>query len=147
MIYAIDIRQLFSINPDFVINMDETPCYHDNAPAKKVVTKGARSVNGAKSRKGDYRATVCLATTQSGMKLPPFVIFKGKPGKTLEKNTNAANGYSPDAKYCFQEKAWNDTGAMLKWKEQVLKPYVEKNPGLSQVILDDYNLALYRTDS
>ena len=53
MIYANDIRQLFSINPDFVINMDETPCYHDNAPAKKVVTKGARSVNGAKSRKGD----------------------------------------------------------------------------------------------
>jgi hypothetical protein len=36
-------------------------------------------------RTGDYRATVCLATTQLGMKLPPFVIFKGKPEKTLEK--------------------------------------------------------------
>ena len=74
-----------------------------------------------------------------GKKLPPFVIFKGEPGKTCEKKANAANGYSQDAHYCFQEKAWNDTGAMLKWIELVLKPYVEQNNGLSHVIIDDYN--------
>jgi hypothetical protein len=28
---------------------------------------------------------------------------------------------------------------MLKWIELLLKPYVEQNPGLSHVILDDYN--------
>lgn len=80
--YVNEINAALKIHPDFVINMDETPCYYDNRPKTKVVTSGSKSVNGAKTRTGDYRATVCLAATESGKKLEPFIIFKGQPGKT-----------------------------------------------------------------
>jgi hypothetical protein len=80
--YVNEINAALNIHSDFVINMDETPCYYDNRPKTKVVTAGSKSVNGAKTRTGDYRATVCLAATASGKKLEPFIIFKGVPGKT-----------------------------------------------------------------
>jgi hypothetical protein len=80
--YVNEINAALNINPDFVINMDETPCYYDNRPKTKVVTSGSKSVNGAKTRTGDYRATVCLAAAATGKKLEPFIIFKGQPGKT-----------------------------------------------------------------
>jgi hypothetical protein len=81
--YANQLRDLFNIHPDFVINMDETPCYYDNQPNRKVVSKGAKSVIGAKTRTGDFRATVCLAVTLSGKKLDPLVIYKGQPGNLI----------------------------------------------------------------
>ena len=36
VMYANDTRSLFRIPVDFVINMDETPCYYDNSPKRKV---------------------------------------------------------------------------------------------------------------
>ena len=80
--YVTEINHFMSIHPDFVINMDETPCYYENRPNCNVVTKGAKSVNGAKTKTGDYRATVCLASSASGKKLMPLVIFKGQPGRS-----------------------------------------------------------------
>ena len=104
----------------------------------KVVTKGSKSVNGAKTRTGDYRATVCLATTLSGEKLEQLIIFKDQPGKTNEKNATSTNGYCANAKYCFQPKAWNDTESMLKWVNLVLKPYISRKKGIAHLIIDDY---------
>jgi hypothetical protein len=44
--------------------MDETPSYNDNAPNIKVVpAAGAKSVNDAKTRTGDYRASLFLSCT------------------------------------------------------------------------------------
>jgi hypothetical protein len=62
-----------------------------------------------------------LSNDSIGYEITTIRFFKGKPGKTLEKNANAANGYSPNASIAFK-KAWNDSGAMLKWIELVLKP-------------------------
>ena len=81
VMYSNEIKEMFNIHPDFVINMDETPCYYDNRPNTKVVSKGAKSVNGAQTRTGNYRATVCLAVTASGRKLKPLIIYQGQPGK------------------------------------------------------------------
>lgn len=83
---------------------------------------------------------MCLSISLSGKKLEPFVIYKGKPGKTNEKKANENNGYSAGCKYCFQERAWNDEMAMLIWIELVLKPYLNTNKdGLSHLIIDDYS--------
>jgi len=85
--YVCKTNWLFDIHPDCVINMDETPVYYDSRPSTKVVSKGSKSVNGSKTRTGDYRATVCLAVTLSGKKLEPLVIFKGQPGRILGFNS------------------------------------------------------------
>lgn len=63
----------------------------------------------------------------------------------MEKKATAGNGYSANAKYCFQPSAWNDTEAMLKWVNLVLKPYVAQTnvahgeDKLYHVLIDDYN--------
>ena len=42
VLYCNEIREVFQVHPDFVINMDETPCYFDNRPKTKVVSKGMK---------------------------------------------------------------------------------------------------------
>lgn len=80
-VFVTEINQILGIHADFVIKMDETTCYYDNRQNCKVVSTGSKSVNGAKTKTGDYRATVCLAVTASGKKLEPLIIFKGQPDK------------------------------------------------------------------
>jgi hypothetical protein len=53
--------------------------------------------------------------------LAPLFIFKGKPGGRIEREfTN----YDIGGIYYVQDKAWMDQSIMMKWIENVLKPYV-----------------------
>lgn len=88
-------NSVYNISKDFIINMDETPLYNDQKPNKTVADKGSRSVEGLKTRTGDYRSTVMLSVTASGKKLPPMIIFKGQPGKTIEKNLFLRMAFRP----------------------------------------------------
>lgn len=131
----------YSIPPEFVINMDETPLYNDQKPNKCVTKKGAKSVNGKSTRTGDYRATVLLAVTASGVKLKPMVVFKAKPGKTTEKSFNkAGNNFPQDVVCTCQENAWSDTNVMLKWVEKIYIPYISSSnqPHFSHLLMDDF---------
>lgn len=85
--YCNDLREWFEIDPDYVINMDETPCNYDNQPKTKfdskgnIFIKGLKSVNGAKTRAGDNRSTVCLSAfdqnvrSTNGIKVFSFGSF------------------------------------------------------------------------
>jgi hypothetical protein len=133
-------NRMYHVANDFIINMDETPLYNDQSPRKTIANRGQRSVHGKKTRTGEYRSTVILAISLSGNKLPPMIIFKGKPGKTVEAGFKKPSMGSPNNVVCVcQEKAWNDSSTMLKWVELVYKPYVMNcTTGFKHFIIDDY---------
>jgi hypothetical protein len=133
-------NRMYHVANEFIINMDETPLYNDQRPGKTIANKGQRSVHGKKTRTGEYRSTVILAVSLSGNKLPPMIIFKGKPGKTVEAGFKKPSMGFPNNVVCVcQEKAWNDSSTMLKWVELVYKPYVMNyTTGFKHLIIDDY---------
>jgi hypothetical protein len=131
---------MYNIHPDFVVNMDQTPLYNDQRPSTTVCNKGQKSVNGKQTRTGDYRCTVFLAVTLSGKKLPPLIVFKGQPGKTIQKSFTRQNGYPDDVICLCQAKAWCDTQVMHVWIEKVYKPWVSNNVnGFNHLLIDDYS--------
>ena len=106
--------------------MDETPLYNDNKPKKTIADRGSQTVNGRKTRTGDYRSSVFLAVTLDGQKLPPMIVFKGQPGKTVEKSFTKKNHKFPsDVVLVCQEKAWYNEQTMLQWVKRVYEPFVQ----------------------
>lgn len=63
--------------------MDETPLYNDQKPKRTIADRGSKTVNGRKTRTGDYRCTVFLAVALDRTNLPPMIVFKGTPGRTV----------------------------------------------------------------
>lgn len=52
------------------------------------------------------------------------MIFKGQPGKSIEKNLNAIEEVKNKKIYvCFQNKAWATTYIFIKWYKEIYKPY------------------------
>jgi hypothetical protein len=80
-----DMVALYSIHDDFIINMDQTGVYMDNRHSTSIVDKGSRHVSCIESKNGSSHCSVFLAVTRSGKKLPPLVVFKGKPKGKIEK--------------------------------------------------------------
>jgi hypothetical protein len=63
--------------PKLIFNMDETGFPLNNIPPKIVATKGAREdVNFTDVKRGE-NVTVVACCSESGVFIPPFVIFKG----------------------------------------------------------------------
>ena len=113
------------LHPDNVVNMDKTNFYFDSPSPHTIAKKGAKTVSLKKNRTSG-RCTVLLAVTLSGIKLPDFVIFKGKPGTIVEKEFEKLD-CPKDTFFTVQDKAWNDSEVMLKWIEKVWKPFCAKN--------------------
>jgi hypothetical protein len=134
-------NNMYRVPAEFFVNMDETPLYNDSKPTRVISDKGASSVNGRKTRTGDYRSTVFLAVSAGGHKLTPMIVFKAKPGKSVEKSfKNKKEGYPDDVICVCQENAWCDTPTMAKWVDLVYGPYVAKNTeNFSHLIMDDYS--------
>ena len=68
-----------------VINMDETPLYLNMAPNKNVVRKGTRNVVISTNNQEKIRITYILTFCVDRDKLAPYIIFKGKNLKALNK--------------------------------------------------------------
>jgi hypothetical protein len=67
------------------------------------------------------RCTVCLAVSADGQKLPPLVVFRGKPGEGC-KNRVEIEIESFDFGECYyivQEKAWIDSRGISIWLDKV----------------------------
>jgi hypothetical protein len=62
----------------YFINMDQTAIYFEMKSSTTVHKKGERTVLVRDSASNLKRATVVLAVVADGLKLPPFVVFKGK---------------------------------------------------------------------
>ena len=71
-------------------------------------------------------ATCALTVTASGKLLTPMLIFKGKPNGWIVKHELPE--YPEGCVYACQDNAWMNEQVMLKWVEQILKPYVATAP-------------------
>jgi hypothetical protein len=126
---------LAGLPPNLLINMDETPVYFEPVSNTTIHNKGENTVSIRCSGQST-RCTAVLAVAADGTKLPPMIIFKAKPGATIEKSLGniLPNG-------CFgscETKAFMNTRSMNIWINSVLKPYIEHKPAAC-VLLDDYN--------
>jgi len=113
----------------FLINMDETPVFFDLVPGRTLDLQGKRSVI-VRSSGGDKRhVTVVLSIAANGDVLPTMVIFKGK--RAL-KDIKAPK----DIIVTVQQKAWVDEAIMLRWVQECLRAYTDRN--LSLLVMDSF---------
>ncbi|RHY13428.1 hypothetical protein DYB32_010928, partial [Aphanomyces invadans] len=66
-----------------VVNMDETAVNFEPTINSTVAPKGSKTVSVRCASSNNPSITVCLAVTTTGVKLPPFVVFKGVPGARI----------------------------------------------------------------
>ena len=118
---------------NFIVNMDETPVFFDLVPNKTVEQQGNKSVIIRTSGSDKRHVTVILSVSASGDVLPTFVIFKGK--RAL-KDIKAPS----DITVLVQEKAWVDESIMLKWVDDSLRVYTNRNRSL--LVMDSFRCHL-----
>lgn len=128
------------IHPDNIYNADQTNVYYSMESNYTYAETGSRSVSirGAESAQ---RCTVMLAVNASGSnKLPPYIIFKGAPGRNgrIIREVNGKVGLPAECEYGVQAKAWMDEPQMLNWIEVVWKPFTQARDNvLTYLILDE----------
>ena len=78
-------QKVAHMNPDHVLNMDQTPIpfsYHNKRTWDK---KGVKTVHTRSSTSDTKRATLAATISMSGEVLPPLLIFKGEKNGRIEK--------------------------------------------------------------
>ena len=116
------------LEPDFIMNMDETPFYFDNVPSKTVDIVGSKSVRVLTTGSDKKRCTVVLGISDCGVFLRTMVIFKGK---------RKLNLVHPDSIIVrVQDKAWMDERLMIEWMELCVRPFTERKPAI--LVLDSF---------
>jgi hypothetical protein len=127
---------LADVEPTYFLNMDETPLPFEPATHTTISNRGDRTVSARKASSTGTRASVCLAVTSDGQKLPPFVVFKGVPGARIESNLPSI---TPAGIYATcQRKAWMDQDTTEMWVKSVSKPHVE-GQSASLLLWDDFS--------
>ena len=131
--YVKDKRIEDDYEDKFIVNMDETPVFFDLVPNKTVETQGKKSVIVRTSGSDKRHVTVMLAVSASGDVLPTFVIFKGKrPLKDIKA--------PKDVTVLVQQKAWVDESVMLRWVDDSLRAYTNRNRTL--LVMDSFRCHL-----
>ena len=80
-------QKVQNMNPDHVLNMDQTPIpftFHANRTWSE---KGMRTIHIRASTSDTKRAMLAATVTMSGDLLPPFLIFKGEPNGRIAKKS------------------------------------------------------------
>ena len=80
--------------------------------------------------------TLAVSVSMDGSKRPLFVIFKGKPGGSIEKQLPLI--IPAGIVGCVQAKGWMDDRTMSIWNERVYKPHISTCNGDSGLLLDDF---------
>ena len=128
-----DLRVKDEYDDKFIVNMDETPVFFDLVPNKTVNQEGNKSVIVRTSGSDKRHVTVMLAVSAAGDVLLTFIIFKGKrPLKDIKA--------SSDVIVLVQEKAWVDESIMLKWVDESLRAYTNRNRTL--LVIDSFRCHL-----
>ena len=117
-----EIRRL-KINQDCVVNIDETNVDFDMTGHVTLARQGSRTVS-IKSTGCSNRVTVLLGVTMSGIKLKPFLIFKGIPGGRIVREFTQLH-YPEGCVYTVQKKAWIDEESFSLWIEKIWKPFCD----------------------
>ena len=116
--FVIDQRKLHNSDLAHIGNMDETPMCFDMVPNRTVNPVGEKTVLVKTTGHEKSNFTCVLAVTASGVKLPPFVIFKRK---TLPKYVK----FTPGVVVRANVKGWMDEAGVCDW----LKNVWNKRPG------------------
>lgn len=72
----------------FVVIIDETPLYLEMNSNTTIAKKGDENINVLNDGRDKYRISIILTEAGNGWKLPPYIIVKGLPGKTVEVDLN-----------------------------------------------------------
>ncbi|CAI7913802.1 unnamed protein product [Closterium sp. NIES-54] len=137
------VRQMRSLHDyplDLILNADQTPLFLEMPAERTLEMKGARTVHVWSAGYEKERVTVMLAVTASGLKLPPYVVFKRK---TIPKVPIPA-GMVVRA----QDKGWMDESLVQDWITQVMVPFLKplrESTGRRRealVVLDSYRAHL-----
>ena len=127
-----------------VANMDETPAFFDIIPAKSICKTGSRECIVRTSGSEKKHVTVVHSATANGTMLPPMLIYKGKPDKTIKKLL-ISKGFIVKT----QEKSWMDEGLMEVWVEEIWLKYVRevsKQLGFDNSLLTFDAFSAHKTD-
>ena len=118
--------------------MDQTPVFFSMHSKKTLEKIGVRTVAVLTSTNDTRRVTVAATITASGEQLTPMVIFKGSPTGRIAKDE--IQQYDHTAIYDVQKNAWMDERVMLRWVDEVIKPYVATAPDdvIPVLLLDSY---------
>ena len=122
----------------WIWNMDQTPIYFSYHHNKTLAKRGIKTVHVRKSTSDTRRATCALTCTAAGEFLTPMMIYKGKATGRIA--TREFQHHDPLSLYACQDAAWMDEVRMLRWVDEILKPYLQVNPpppGIVPVILLD----------
>jgi hypothetical protein len=129
-----------NMNPDHVLNMDQTPIPFSYHSKRTWEEKGVKTVNSRASTCDTKRATLAATVTMSGEVLLPLLIFKGAKNGRIEKYELPT--LPPVCLYAVQKKAWMDESMMAVWIEQVLSPWKDTLPpnAVPLLILDSFRV-------
>jgi DDE superfamily endonuclease len=120
-----------------VMNMDETPAQLVEAPRTALRPTGSKECAKITTQANErLNITTFPTITASGHKLPICAIIRGKTPRTLEKITAGASEAVKKVKLYYSETGWTNTGIMVRWLNEIIKPYLAGRPGA--MILDDY---------
>jgi len=111
-------RKVENMNPDHVLNMDQTPIPFTFHAKRTWETKGVRTVHVRGSTSETKRATLAATVTMSGEHLPPFLIFQGAQNGNILTHGNLR----------CPKKAWMDESMMRLWIEKCLSPWKNTLP-------------------
>ena len=113
----------------FIINMDQTPYKLCDVPKKTLNQRGEKTVTAKAPKTSLGRVTCALTVCADGTKLPPLLIYKGTPGRDIEKEFASKKHAYPKGVFCMVQKtAWTDERVMHFWIDHVLAPYVKTAP-------------------
>jgi len=118
--------------------MDQMPVYFSMNSKHTFELLGGKMEHIHTSSDDTERVTIAVTVAADGMVLPLMLIFKGQPGRCIEKTEFAT--YPATHHYQCQANAWIDEVCMIAWVNKVLGPYVATalDDVVLLLILDSY---------
>jgi DDE superfamily endonuclease len=132
-----------NFGPLEIVNIDKTNIEFDTIGSTTLADQGSRTVS-LRSTGSSSRCTVLLRVTLSVEKLPPFIIFKGKPNGQIAHKWTGTTGYPSTSIYAVQGKAWIDERTFLLWIEKVWQSSSSLKPH-SYLIMDESTVHLRKS--
>lgn len=123
-----------------MVNIDETSVYFDMNGAVALAGRGSRTVS-VRCTGSSQRCSILLGVTKSGEKLPPFLIFKGKPNGRIAREWTGKTRFSSSSIYTVQEKAWVEKTVFSYWVDKIWKPFCE-NKDHTYLLMDEFAVHL-----
>jgi hypothetical protein len=119
------------------LNMDETPVPKCEHPITGVVPTGSKQAALVNTDAGNrLNVTHFACISAAGDKLQLCCIAKGKTERCLKKIRTNASAAVRKVRLYYSPSGWMTTGVMLRWLEDIVKPYLHGEPGC--LIMDEY---------